>query len=613
MKYISSRIAFYSLLYLLVILLIFFLQFKKGASYHYKNEHLQVSGRIFTNEQKQKELLLPINITSNGLLISITAESPIIFKGKDGKIQNAKILSFKEEKNKFSLLLSDGIVLSFARNDKFIPSDQLTYESLYITCEFSKKVQEVHVPYKLTQRARIERQKDAILVQYKGRSFTFSKEQAGLFGHEESKPFIAFSKKSPSIYYQEQRYEQSNELENVMHSHFASRELYQKNLAHFRELFLLSLEKSMKDGKGEEEGIVALFSEYIRKNSYPKALSLYPSSILPKNKRTLRSSLFYGNLIESYENAEKQNEKLLALISSRVNRQDASIFAHPSWERQNLFSFLLNRGRADLIDPLFELAEKAVINEVSLYEIANILQFCIEYKSSRLFEKDCASLQKKCEAWIYRHLFAIEEKLYVSSDNEKIDTFATFYLATILIRYAEFEASEELGKIGCLLFNSLFTFTDNPSSFPAIFRIREGKKKGLIATDAKIISPATLYATFFVHALLSCHEVRLELKDVVASNGKKMFATTIASDIKMRKEKNSIFLEFYFQKGAMHYAVVEGIEPFTNIRIYETLGYKTDIRFEKYDVAGYVYDKENKRLYLKVDNRSEKEVIELIY
>ena len=627
MKYISSRIAGYTLLYVLIIFLIFFVQFKKGTSYRYKNAHMQVSCRIFTNEKKEKEVLLPLHITSNGLLISVTAEEPIKFKMKDGKIQNARILSYKENGNEFLLFLNDGVSLSFARKDKL--NKQFTCESLYIVCNLSKKVQEVYIPYKLTQRARIEKQGNSILVQYKGKSFAFSKEQAGLLGQEESEPFIAFSKKNPSIYYQEQLQEEGNELEKALRSNFASAELYKKNLSHFRELAHLFLEKEAKEKKGNEDSIASLFSEYIRKNAYQKALSLYPPMSVPKNRRTMRTAIFYGNLIETYEKTDKQNEKLLNLIYSQLNSQvdnkaddksnntETSIFAHPSWQRQNLFLFLFNRGRNDLIEALFEECEKTVANEgsASLYELANILKFCMEYEQNTFFTKDSKPISKKCEEIIYKHLFAINDKLYISTEEKEIDTFSTFYLATTLLEYAEFEVNEELKKIGYLLFNSLYTFTDNPSSFPSVFKIKsDATKKGLIAIDAKIIRTETLYEIFFPKDSCFAYEVKLSSTDSSSpSKEETIFATTIANDLKLRKLKNKVLLEFYFQKGAIHYAVVEGIEPFTNVRIYDKLGYKTDTRFENFVVAGYVYKKDKKRLYLKIDNRSEKEVIELIY
>jgi len=635
MKYISSRIVFYSVIYVLIILLIFFVQFKKGVSYRYKNEHFEASCRVFTNEQKQKEVLLPVRISSNGLLIFITAEDPIKFKMKDGKIQSSKILSYKQEDKSFSLILSDGVVLSFATNDKHLPIKQLTLQSLSITCQLSNKVEEVYVPYKLTQRARIERQGDALLVQYKGRSFSFSKEQAGLLASKDEKPFIAFSKSSSSLYWQEKIQEDENEIDNVLSLPLASRETYQKNFSQFREHLFLTLEKSIKEERANEDIVVAVFSEYIRKNSYQKALSLYPASVLPKNTRNLRIAHFYGNLIESYEREERQNEQLIALISARLSKHDAndsesststegisytvdtqtSIFAHSIWQRRNLFTFLFNRERYDLISYLFDVAwnEVSKEGEVSLYELANILQFCMEYRTKRRGEKDCDALQKKCEMLIYRHLFVINDKLYISVTKDEIDTFATFHLANILIRYAEMHANTSFQKIGYLLFNSLYSFTDKPSSFPATFRVqKEGKKKGLMARDAKIILAESLHQIFFADSQFVSHEVKLHPPND-SPNEEPLFASTIANDVKIRKINNKVFLEFYFQKGALHYAVVEGIEPFTNVRIYETLGYKTDTRFEKYDVAGYVYDKEKKRLYLKVDNRSEKEVIELIY
>ena len=101
MKHISSRIIGYFLLYILILFTIFFLQFKKGSPLTYEAQHFRVSARYFINERNQRELLLPLYITSNGLLIFIAEQNPIKAMYEDGTIREIKISSYDIKNSSF--------------------------------------------------------------------------------------------------------------------------------------------------------------------------------------------------------------------------------------------------------------------------------------------------------------------------------------------------------------------------------------------------------------------------------------------------------------------------------------------------------------------------------
>ena len=58
--------------------------------------------------------------------------------------------------------------------------------------------------------------------------------------------------------------------------------------------------------------------------------------------------------------------------------------------------------------------------------------------------------------------------------------------------------------------------------------------------------------------------------------------------------------------------ILNNVEPFKNIEIYG-MKFRTDPRFETYNSSGYVYNARTKTLFLKYRQKSEIEVVRLIY
>lgn len=604
MKHISSRILSLSFLYILVLFFIFFIQFKKGVPFYYEDSHLNISGRYFINKDEKQELLLPLYITSNGLAIFITEQSPVMAKYKDDSINELKITSYSIKNSVFSLVFEEDSLLNFSTNDRCIKNADNKIEALNINCKLGNNIEELYVPYKLTQNARLKKNGNIFFVQYKNKSFAFSNLQENIISQENSSPFISFSKNNTFLSYQTHLTKESLKLEDMLaNSMLASREKYESNLNECADVFLRSLENQIRSRKHNEKTLVSLVAENAKRELFAKTIEEYPILLLPRNKRSFLSSCYYGGLIENYRIKMIEDEEEIKTINSKIDNKDYSIFEHSS-----LIPFLANRGRYDLISGILEFVETINEKNMTALQLANVLQLSIDYKNLREHEKNIEIITKNCERTLLEKLFAIDDMLYIYTKENSIDSLNTFSIAKILINYGNETKNDIIKGTGYLLFNSLYSFTQDSSFFPSSFTVKqdENKKEGLMANDALIIGADVLYNIFFPENTWYTHEVSL-----IQEKSKNIFALTCAKDIRIKKDFDNIMMfDFTFQKGQTHYVILQGIEKFNDIKIHN-IHFRTDPHFETYNSSGYVYNQDTKTLYLKLKHRNEVETVEL--
>jgi hypothetical protein len=603
MKHISSRIVSLSLLYILILFFIFFIQFKKGTPFYYEASHLNVSGRYFINKDEKKELLLPLHITSNGLAIFITEQNPMMAKYENDSMGEAKISSYIIKDSSFSLIFENGSSLSFNVNDRYIKNTDDKIEALNISCKLKRGIKELYIPYKLTQNARLEKIGNNFFIQYKDKSFTFSKLQNNIMGQENSSPFISFSKNNTFISYHTHLTKESLKLENMLANSIASKEKYEDNLKECADVFLKSLENQIRSRRHTEKTLVSYIAENAKRGLFNETIEEYPILLLPRNKRSFLSSLYYGGVIESYKIKMIEDEEEIKTIDSKLNNKDYSLFEHSS-----IIPFLTSRGRYDLIDKILTLIETMDEKNMSALQLANIIQLSIDFKSMYEDTRNVEEIAKKCEKALLDKLFAIEDMLYIYTRENTISSLDTFHIAKVLINYGDKTEDELIKGTGYLLFNSLYSFTQDPAFFPSSFSIKqdENKKEGLMANDTLIIGADVLYNVFFPENKWYTHELPL-----IYEENRNVFALTCAKDISIKNDsKKMMSFDFTFQKGSTHYAILQGIEKFSDIRIHD-IHFRTDPHFETYNSSGYVYNEETKTLYLKLKHKNDVETVEL--
>ena len=79
-----------------------------------------------------------------------------------------------------------------------------------------------------------------------------------------------------------------------------------------------------------------------------------------------------------------------------------------------------------------------------------------------------------------------------------------------------------------------------------------------------------------------------------------------------RDAAGNLTLSVDFSQGDAHYIIINGIESFRRIDLYN-IAFRTDPRFESYNSSGYVYNSTLKTLFLKSLHRTRTEQIKLYY
>lgn len=96
-------------------------------------------------------------------------------------------------------------------------------------------------------------------------------------------------------------------------------------------------------------------------------------------------------------------------------------------------------------------------------------------------------------------------------------------------------------------------------------------------------------------------------------NGRAVWAWTCAENISYENDgQGTVSLNIDFPLSYTHYIIINGIERFQTIYIYD-LAFRTDARFETYNSSGYVYQNDSKSLLLKSRHKSQREQIRLVY
>ena len=96
-------------------------------------------------------------------------------------------------------------------------------------------------------------------------------------------------------------------------------------------------------------------------------------------------------------------------------------------------------------------------------------------------------------------------------------------------------------------------------------------------------------------------------------NGRAVWAFTCAENISYKNDNaGTVTLAIDFPLSYTHYVIIDGIERFQSIYIYD-LAFRTDFRFETYNSSGYVYQRDTSTLLLKSRHKSQLETIRLVY
>lgn len=330
-----------------------------------------------------------------------------------------------------------------------------------------------------------------------------------------------------------------------------------------------------------ETAVNAYMAEMTAKNKYLDAIALIPDSYKSGSRRTYLTAPYLNNLVAMNSTLVMQLENLNYRMTYSLEKQNLSIF-----ESDNLAQFLqtLKTSQACLV---LQLPASLQVFEPTPEQAAGILN---TYKNLIIDSPEMANLLSSvldtCLQTIESNCTLENEKLYVSSNNERLTSMQSIRIGKALIDYGAIIKNTTVQTGGYLLVNSQI-----PSA--ELLDLR---------TASDIYSILEEENTFYPH-----------LQNIAKDNGNSIWAWTVAQSIGFSKdEQGTISFLTQFPIGATHYMIINNIEPFKSIEIYG-MKFRTDPRFETYNSSGYVYNAKSKTLFLKYRQKAEHELVKLFY
>ncbi len=589
-------------LYVCILFGIFVVQFTKGKTFSSVIGTMTVSGRHEIIDGKQHPLL-PLHIVANGLNFYLSEQNTVLAANEDEELTSLEVLSYENMQNGFAVRCSDSVSVLFTSETRG------DIDFIRVSANIPQTFEYILIPWKITQNARIEHQNGKPFVKYRKKRYEFSEDfyiDGNISENTDNQiPYVKLSRAEPIAIYKTYISSKGLTLENLVLNPAGSLETYTKTLEDFTSAALSSFKTATAAKKYTEKLLTAYIAEMGNKGMYRAAMETVPAQTISKELKTYISSPFYNNLIESYASLAKEEKEERIFLNRVIAEQKKEIFEFP-----NLIPFLLYRESSIIIGDLEKIMEKMDTASFTPLQAAGLLEISLDFakyypEKENIFEKN----SETCERKIKEALLLIDEQLYLSADNETINSEDTLRIAKILMRYGTTE-NNIWEHIGRMLITSLMRFSGEAASLPARFTLTGEATTGLglMVDDSKILTAADLYPLLITDNTWYPH-----IEPLTIQSEKGIWAWTCAQSIQITENtRQKLTIKVQFPMGETHYAIICGIQPFQQIQIYGR-DFRSDPRFEMYNSSGYVYNAAAKTLFLKLKHKTEYEDIVLFF
>lgn len=330
-----------------------------------------------------------------------------------------------------------------------------------------------------------------------------------------------------------------------------------------------------------EQVLVSYITEMATRNKYSEAVSSIPDSFINGTRRTYLSAPYLNNLVAMSKSLKMQHDNLMYKLTYALEKQNLDIFKAGS-----LDSFLITQ-KTNTVKKLLSMPGELAVFEPTPAEASGIIALYTGLSDKKVpYASDLQPYLDKCLEVIRKACIIENESLFLFEKEEKITPLLSIHIGQALIDYAELSGQTDILSAGLMIFNSQVQNT-------AQFDLR---------SIAEIYAVIEKTNTYYPH---------IELLSVNQDNP--MWAWTSAKAISTTTDaEGTITIQTSFPAGYTHYMIINNVEPFKSIEIYDML-FRTDPRFESYNSSGYVYDAETKTLFLKYRHKTYTEKVRLFY
>ncbi len=557
--------------YAIFIIGIFVLQFKNSSIISEKLGNLHITLVESTEDNQAIHLKNKFTTSFNGIALSTSDENSVKIS-KNGKEIPVTLRSWKKESPvSCSFLFSDNLTLRFTLSDES-PKALLNVEAV-----FPNSVSYVSVPFALTGGATLSSLNDKkIQINSKKNTWELSASEIedGRLHLNHKEPVISYA------YFDNTRsftFAMAAALEN------ATETAYSKTVELLKDHLVQTFSQISPDSTSVTEmEAVSYVAVMASRGKYQEGIDSVPQNFKKNGNRSYLSAPYFNNLSKMNESLIRQMQKFSDTINLACENGSLDVFT-----LKNLSDYMSMHPGSSAITKLLQNTASRDLSDISIMQAAGILTTYVELaeKNKNLAEM----LEPATKACVQK----IESSCNLDDNTVTIIEKGTFlpvvnaaYAGDAILRYGRLTNNAEYVAGGRLIINS---YLKNSDSF-----------------DSR--SLAELYPVIVHNNIYYPHFVIMGFDKLGA-----VWAWTCAEKVSYTNDNaGTITLFVDFMLSNSHYMIVNGIEAFKSIYIYD-MAFRTDPRFETYNSSGYVYQKDSNSLLLKNRHRSPTEIIRLSY
>ncbi len=557
--------------YAFIIIGIFVFQFKNDSIISEKIGSLHITLLESTAEDNSISLKNKFTFMFNGITFSGNDEKPVIAQ-INGKKTPLSLVSWK----KLSPLSCE---FAFNHGIKLLcsVSDETSKAYLLIDATLPKGVERISLPYGLSAGSTITNQADSKL------RLSNKKNSWELAASDVESDKIVFTKKEHSASYAFFDSSRAFSFEMVASLDSANETNYINTIENFKSNLISSFAQVPADSSTvAEQEAVSYVAAMAERGKYNEALDAVPQAFKKSSSRTFLSGPYFDTLVKVNETLQRTLLGIADFIKTCNENGSIEAMGTPF-----VADYMCMHPGAESVQALLKNAAAMDYAESSMQIVAAVLNVYNE-----LYEKDISLAQilkpaaQKCVEKIQNSCAVDNGNITLSERGTFLSVVQAVSAGDALYRYGLGVQNESYISAGRLIINS---YLKESSSFDL---------KTLSDLYPIIVHKNNFYPHFEILSF---------------DNGRAVWAFTCAENISYKNDNaGTVTLTIDFPLSYTHYVIIDGIERFQSIYIYD-LAFRTDFRFETYNSSGYVYQRDTSTLLLKSRHKSQLETIRLVY
>lgn len=558
-------------IYAVLIVGIFVLQFKNDSIISEKLGSLHVTLLESVSEDNNVSLKNKFNVMFNGLSFSANDDEPV-----RAVVNNEeRPISLKTWK-KLSPLSCE---LDFANDIKIIFSVSDDSPRAYLSAEakLPYNVSKVIVPYGFGVGTTITDQADnKVQVSSKKNAWELNAPKLG-------KETITLTSRENVISYSYFDKTRSFSFDDAISLDNASETAYINSIENLKSNLISAFAQVQNDSVVvAEQEAVSYVAAMAEKGSYNEALDVVPQSFKRSALRTFLSAPYFDTLARVNEPLQAQLNTYGEMIARANESSSFDVF-----NVRFIADYMCMHPGAESVRKLLGRVAAADLSECSVQQVTGILSVYdeLEAKNPELANV-LAPAAVKCVEKIQASTALDENRITIAEKGTFLSVIQAVQAGDALYRYGNIVHNPGFVAGGRLIINS---YLKDSASFD-------------LRTLGELYPVVVHNNRFYPH-----------FEVLAFNNGRAVWAWTCAESVNYQNDnQGTITLNIDFPLSYTHYMIVNGIEPFQQIYIYD-MAFRTDYRFETYNSSGYVYQNDTKSLLLKSRHKSQVEQIRLVY